>query len=238
MGRAILLLAAFLFFSGCTTAGKNYVYYKVRVKSGDTLGAIADRFDADWQQIAKDNRLADPDALSVGEYLIVRPGPRYSNPGAINAGDSERRGLLFGGANRQALSGSLRWPAKGSLSSLFGKRGGRPHEGIDIRANRGSPIYAAADGKVTYTGWRSGYGRTVIVTHANGEFSTLYAHCHEIKTRRGAVVKAGEQIATIGRSGNATGNHLHFEVRDRNNRAVDPMLRLRRGEQLLSRADD
>ncbi len=107
-----------------------------------------------------------------------------------------------------------RWPLKDvEVSSGFGHRHGSFHEGIDLRAGIGTPIYAAAKGRVTYTGSRiSGYGRMVVLKHKGGYF-TIYAHQSSIAVRVGQKVKKGQLLGKSGNSGRTSGPHLHFEVR-------------------------
>jgi murein DD-endopeptidase MepM/ murein hydrolase activator NlpD len=110
-------------------------------------------------------------------------------------------------------SGVLSNPMKNmELSSPYGSRWGRMHTGIDLRNPSGTPIYAAAGGTVTYSGNDGAYGNTVRISHGNG-MSTVYAHCNSLNVRSGATVSQGQQIATVGMTGRATGYHLHFEVR-------------------------
>ncbi len=116
----------------------------------------------------------------------------------------------------------LIWPAKGDVSSYFGTRGRRMHKGIDIKANRGSNVLAAADGVVAHTGYqRRGYGRFVVIDH--GMLRTLYAHCEKILVRSGQRVRQGDAIALVGRTGRSTGYHLHFELRDDEAAPLDPI---------------
>ncbi|MEO0071221.1 MAG: M23 family metallopeptidase [candidate division WOR-3 bacterium] len=109
------------------------------------------------------------------------------------------------------------WPVQGWVTSGFGYRqdpfSGRRemHEGMDIVAPRGTPIVAPADGRVVYSGWKAGYGRTVEIDHGWG-VRTFFAHCQELKVTNGKRVKRGEVIATVGSSGLTTGNHLHYGV--------------------------
>ncbi|HHY34759.1 MAG TPA: peptidoglycan DD-metalloendopeptidase family protein [Firmicutes bacterium] len=109
------------------------------------------------------------------------------------------------------------WPTRGSVTSNFGWRRhpitGRYefHPALDIAAPYGTPIVAAADGRVEFAGYRSGYGRTVVINHGYG-IKTLYAHCSTIKVRYGQNVVRGQLIATVGDSGTATGPHLHYEI--------------------------
>jgi len=101
----------------------------------------------------------------------------------------------------------------GVVSAEFGTRGGRPHEGLDVAADRGEAIYAASSGTVIYAGSSmSGYGNALIVQH-DDRTTTLYAHATRLFALRGATVSRGAQIATVGSTGRSTGPHLHFEVR-------------------------
>jgi murein DD-endopeptidase MepM/ murein hydrolase activator NlpD len=86
------------------------------------------------------------------------------------------------------------------------------HEGLDIAANLGEPIYAALDGTVTYSGWASGYGNLIKLKHNDG-IDTYYGHCSKLLVSEGQKVKKGEKIAEVGSTGNSTGPHLHFEIR-------------------------
>jgi murein DD-endopeptidase MepM/ murein hydrolase activator NlpD len=116
-------------------------------------------------------------------------------------------------------------PAHGPLTSHFGYRWGKLHKGIDIGAAWGSPIYAAADGVVTYAGPQGGYGRLVTIRHADGTV-TAYGHMSRFATHTGARVHAGDVIAYVGSEGHSTGPHLHFEVRV-GGVAIDPLPFLR-----------
>jgi murein DD-endopeptidase MepM/ murein hydrolase activator NlpD len=118
-------------------------------------------------------------------------------------------------------------PVNGTVSSGFGKRAGGTHEGIDILAPAGTEIHAAARGRVEYAsnGMR-GYGSAVILDHGEG-IATLYGHLGTIRVQSGETVEAGDVIGTVGRSGNATAYHLHFELRV-DGEAVDPVPYLKR----------
>ena len=114
----------------------------------------------------------------------------------------------------------------GMITSGFGyrrdpiTRSGAMHAGLDFRGLVGAPIHAAADGKVSFVGRRSGYGNLVEIRHGNG-MTTRYAHMSKFKARVGQTVAAGDVIGAIGNTGRSTGPHLHFEVRI-NDRAVNP----------------
>ena len=115
-------------------------------------------------------------------------------------------------------TGSFRWPTSGRISSYFGGRkspggiGSTNHKGIDIAVPRGTPIYAADGGTVTYAGWMSGYGYLVQIDHGNG-YVTRYGHNSSLTVSVGQHVYKGQQVARAGSTGNSTGNHCHFEVR-------------------------
>jgi murein DD-endopeptidase MepM/ murein hydrolase activator NlpD len=127
------------------------------------------------------------------------------------------------GAAIPSASGLI-WPVNGTVTSGFGMRWGRMHEGIDIAAPTGTAIWAAAAGTVIYAGWLGGYGNLVVVDHGNG-LSTAYAHASAIVVSLGQQVAQGQTVALVGSTGHSTGPHLHFEVRV-NGAAVDPLLYL------------
>ena len=113
------------------------------------------------------------------------------------------------------------WPVNAPITSPFGWRWGRMHEGIDLGAAYGSPIAAAAAGVVIYAGWEGGYGNLVVIDHGGG-LATAYGHQSRIAVSVGQSVSQGETIGYVGSTGHSTGPHLHFEVRV-NGQAVDPL---------------
>jgi murein DD-endopeptidase MepM/ murein hydrolase activator NlpD len=116
----------------------------------------------------------------------------------------------------------MSWPADGVVSSPFGPRDGRAHDGIDLALPSGTPVRAACDGVVAYAGERlRGYGRLVLVRHNDG-LMTIYAHNALLRVREGERVARGQVLALSGQSGRATAPHLHFEVR-RGTRPTDPL---------------
>ncbi|MEA4987505.1 MAG: peptidoglycan DD-metalloendopeptidase family protein [Anaerovorax sp.] len=109
-------------------------------------------------------------------------------------------------------SGSFTRPVPLNVSSPFGSRGGGRHTGVDLRNPKGTPINVADDGVVTFAAYSGSYGNIVKVSHGNG-VETWYAHCNTMLVSVGERVSKGQQIATVGITGRATGYHLHFEVR-------------------------
>jgi len=117
-------------------------------------------------------------------------------------------------------------PVEGTVSSGFGDRSGGRHAGIDILAPAGAEVRAASPGFAEYTGKMRGYGSVVVLGHGEG-VTTLYGHLATIRVQSGETVRAGDLIGTVGRSGNATTHHLHFELRV-DGEAVDPVPYLNR----------
>jgi hypothetical protein len=116
---------------------------------------------------------------------------------------------------------TLAWPVPGQIGDPYGPRGNRFHAGVDIVAQSGTPVGAAASGRVTWAGWLAGgWGNLVVVAHADG-VRTMYAHLSSIAVRVGERVGTGDRLGTVGATGDATGPHVHLEVRLRG-AAVDP----------------
>ncbi|AFY91077.1 Peptidase M23 (plasmid) [Chroococcidiopsis thermalis PCC 7203] len=120
------------------------------------------------------------------------------------------------------------WPAKGSVTSNYGRRWGRMHQGIDIAAAVGMPIFASAPGVVVKAGWNSGgYGNLVEIQHSNGSL-TRYAHNQRVLVRVGQQVGQGQQIAQMGSTGRSSGPHSHFELHLQGKGVVNPIAYLPR----------
>lgn len=124
-------------------------------------------------------------------------------------------------------TGQLGWPVSGEITSPYGYRV-HPiwgttiyHSGIDIGVDEGTPVHAADSGVIVWSGWMGGYGYAVVIDHGNG-LSTLYGHNSELAVDEGQSVSKGQVVAYAGSTGNSTGPHVHFEVRE-NGDSVDPM---------------
>jgi murein DD-endopeptidase MepM/ murein hydrolase activator NlpD len=181
------------------------------LREGETLALVARRFWVGEEKILAANGLLDRDAIKPGQQIIL-PGikPRRRDDWLASRG----LGPLY-----------FTWPTRGWLSSRFGIRWGRMHEGIDIATSWGSEVRASAPGKVEFAGWRAGYGRLVILDHGRG-IHTWYAHHSRLLVRPGQFVERGDLIALSGSSGSSTGPHVHFEVRV-NARPQNPLVLLR-----------
>ncbi len=181
------------------------------VKSQETLFQISNMYGVALEKIAIANGIDDPSHISVGQVLVI-PGNLYPN---------------------------IIWPVRGKISSYYGKRRGRRfHEGIDIVASEGTPIKAVADGLVIASGKGldgfSKYGRIVILDHGSG-VRTIYAHNKRNNVRSGSCIRTGDVIGEVGETGNATGPHLHFEIRKYGN-PLNPILYLPLRRQQFGRA--
>ncbi len=193
------------------------------VQPGDNLDSIAFVLETTPQQLQSANPWANSGKLKAGMRLAL-PGSTPGND-AVSNGSNNHDHPAYTQDDVQIRSTGYIWPLdRFEVSSNFGHRRGRPHNGIDLRAPRGSPIHAAAAGRVIFSGYSGGYGRMVVIDHGHG-IETAYAHNSRNLVQRGQRVAQGEVIARIGSSGNATGYHLHFEFR-KNGQALNPVHQL------------
>jgi murein DD-endopeptidase MepM/ murein hydrolase activator NlpD len=172
------------------------------VAQGENLYRIALHYGVDWEDIARANGIDDPRELEVGMRLQI-PGARSGPPARPLARPRDDDASALG----------FSWPVEGgTVTSGFGWRRGRLHDGIDISVPRGTPIYVVAPGRVIFSGRIGDYGNIIVVRH-DARHDTVYAHNRRNLVRKGEVVVRGEEIAEVGSTGNATGPHVHFEVR-------------------------
>ena len=177
------------------------------VAPGDTLSSLAAKYKVSLEEIIgyPANGLADSStSLTIGQKIVIPGGSKpyvtqevfaYSGPIPANA---------------KLGSGAFVWPSSGSINQRYW--GG--HAGVDIGGWTGAPVRAADSGYVILAtgGWNGGYGNHVIVDHGNG-FISLYAHLNSIYVRAGESVARGQEVGSVGTTGNSTGPHLHFEIR-------------------------
>lgn len=183
------------------------------VKRGESLWEIARTYQTDMNEIVAFNELENPNRIRPSQELVI-PGAR-----AASIGSAIRSERLISADGR--LLRAFSWPVTGRISSRYGPRWGRMHHGIDVAVNTGTPIRAAARGRVSYAGWNGGYGNLVIIDHGNN-IETRYAHLSRITVKVGQYVNRGALIAYSGNTGNSTGPHLHFEIRHRG-QSVNPL---------------
>jgi len=209
------------------------------VKAGDTLVKLAERYGVSVMAIVAENRLASARVvLRIGQRLDIPLAPSASvRRVAVQQDDAGERAaarpasrppsprvpehLELGVPDADELGGVFVWPIEGPVSSTFGRRRSGWHAGIDIKAEPGTPVKAAAPGVVVMSGVEPRYGRVVKIAH-DGGFLTVYAHNDANLVEAGDRVAAGETIATVGRTGRATTDHLHFEIR-RQGRTYNPL---------------
>ena len=171
----------------------------------------------------KQQKLEDISHLSQAEQQAVSEIDALKQASAdltarIQAAQAKRQA---GGHDSTPSSAGLIWPVNGPVTSPFGWRWGRMHEGVDIGVGYGTPIHAAASGTVIYCGWESGYGNLVVLDNG-GNLATAYGHQSSIAVACGQNVNQGDVIGYVGCTGHCFGPHLHFEVRI-NGAPVDPL---------------
>lgn len=195
------------------------------LQRGETIYRLSRHYGVPVEAIVRANRIRDVSSVPIGARLVI-PGARRPPPEGTIA-TAALVPTTPGAGARRILPGDLSfdWPVSGRLSSRYGWRRGRRHDGIDIASRPGTPIRAAEAGRVIHSGWLGGYGRVVIVKHT-GDYSTVYAHNSANRVREGAFVEKGQVVAEVGASGNARGPHLHFEIR-RKRKPEDPLAYLR-----------
>lgn len=171
-------------------AAEEIIYY---VKKGESLWSISREYNVKLESIIAANSITDASKISAGQQLRI---PNVSGA-------------------RSSICNFI-WPVRGRITSPYGIRviSGRKdfHAGIDIGGPTGTNIVAAESGMVSYAGYMRGYGNVIILSH-NGGYSTVYGHNLVNLVKKGQYVNRGSGIAKMGRTGNATGTHLHFEIR-------------------------
>ena len=247
--------------SGCVTVyTARGAYHKVR--PNESLETIAKRYRSTLQELAEYNNIDDTSEVKVGRSIYIpgvkvsggffpllpdkkegkrslarpkvrqkrgeEPTPSAEEPSAEEVASQEKRIYTD--------HGRFSWPIVGELSSLFGIRRGRKHDGIDIRSPKGTPVHASAPGEVVFSSRMKGYGNLVLIKHED-RFFTVYAHNSANLVKKGKKVKKGDVIAKVGRTGKATGPHLHFEVRD-GRRARNPLFFLPKNQYALRAKTD
>jgi LysM repeat protein len=180
------------------------------VKKGDTVKSIAKKYGGDVEEIAVYNDLDLSKDLIVGSTVIVPNGEEstiISGPKAGQKAPAKYKGPSYSGYYMRPISGGMR------------TQGIHGNNAVDLASKIGTPIYAAAQGRVIIAktgGWNGGYGNYVVIAHPNGT-QTLYGHMNKVMTSVGARVDKGDQIGQLGSTGHSTGPHVHFELRGASN---------------------
>ena len=184
---------------------------KCQVRPGDTLYGLARTYGCDPAQLAAVNELQPPYLIFPGQSLLLPLAEEQSCWPGTAAGEVIADPAALTAA--LAPAAGFAWPAQGVITSPFGPRDDSFHYGLDIAVASGTPVKAAAAGRVLEAGWKNeGYGYAVLIDHENGML-TLYGHCSAVEAAPGQWVEQGETVALSGSTGRSTGPHLHFEVR-------------------------
>lgn len=217
--KNLLFFIGLFLMTGCAGIRARYHW----VHEGESLPAVAKQYGISAGALASANPEAASKALKPNTKLFI---PFESSPvfsarwEAVSLSENEPDQ-----APPVMARGSFIWPVHGFVSSPFGWRRTKHHDGIDIPARTGSPIRASRSGHVIYAGNRiPGYGNLVIIQHA-GVYATVYGHMSKILVRKGQYVTKGHRIGSVGMTGHATSPHLHFEIRERRT-PVNPLSHL------------
>lgn len=184
------------------------------VAKGETVASIAKKFGGDAADIVSYNGLESESGLVAGAKIIVPNGEQPAVSASVSAKTTSTSKKFV---SLPSVSGF-----SNPLPSGICTQGIHDNNGVDIGAHAGTPIYAAAAGKVIIArmGWNGGFGNYVVINHPNGT-QTLYAHMSRLGTTEGTSVGKGELVGYVGTTGKSTGNHLHFEV----HKAANPFCR-------------
>ncbi|MEW6608872.1 MAG: M23 family metallopeptidase [bacterium] len=222
--KGILInLLSIVFLIGCVHTPFYYwsleaqkgVYHKM--EKGQTLWRIAKTYGVSVEELIRINRIGDITNIRIGQQIFIpgasevlkvdmsKPIPPPVDTVIVQVSAPPE-------GPRNQIASSFIWPLEGKIISGFGPRGNSMHNGIDIKADLGTPIRAAADGVVTYSqSTYRGYGNAIIITHED-DWTTVYAHNSVNLVKEGQKVRQGEIIGKVGQTGNASTPHLHFEV--------------------------
>jgi lipoprotein NlpD len=230
------LISAIALISSCAQRRVPIVKHRARpvqkgvyhvVERHQTLYRICKTYGVDIKEVAYLNGIADHSKIQVGQRIFI-PGAKkvlkveiiIDDVVAVPEEEEKERPRT---AYRKL---DFIWPVEGKLGDVFEDSGRRRHQGIDIRSPLGTPIRASSAGVVVYSGNTiRGYGNLIILRHSE-DLVTVYAHNQVNLVEEGILVDKGQIIGKVGRTGRASGPHLHFEIRI-DNKAVDPLLYLK-----------
>ena len=186
------------------------------VVSGDTVGRIALKFGVEENDIFKYNSIKSANGLIIGQTIIIPGGKKINTAAAIAKTTVIKKSnnavavieKLINPTKAPISNSTLLWPTVGHrITQYYSWR----HTGLDIANHVGTPLYAADDGVVEFSGWSNGYGNNIVINHGGG-IKTRYAHASKLFVKVGERVERGDQIAAMGSTGWSTGPHIHFEV--------------------------
>jgi murein DD-endopeptidase MepM/ murein hydrolase activator NlpD len=187
---------------------------KHSVKKGDSVNSIAKKYKADTTDIASYNGISVDATLALGDIILVPDGEIVVAPPKVKISKTKKSPILSI-YSYTAPSDFLVRPIAGGRKS----QGIHGHNAIDLTSSIGTPVVAAASGRVIAVkvgGYNGGYGNMIIISHDKG-IQTVYAHLRSVSVTQGESVTQGQQIGELGNTGRSTGPHLHFEVRGAKN---------------------
>lgn len=216
--RPRFLLVLSIFLGSCASNSVSPQRFHT-VVVGDDLEKIAEIYGVRADDIAEANGLYDGDLVKVGRNLFIP-----YNVAKLRGFNDEN--YLSEPARVATGAPTLQWPLENVvMNAFFGWRGSRMHEGLDLAAGTGTPVFAAGAAKVLMAGsGLRGYGTMIVLAHGDN-WTTVYAHLSRIRVRQGQWVQAGSVIGYAGKTGRASAPHLHFEVRHGAD-PVDPLIYL------------
>ena len=200
------------------------------IAAGDTLTSIATKYKVSGIALAHVNDMLYESTLDVGRRIFIPNKKKLSKyvdrkmlKNSMAKMDGSEKGKTPPSNSAKSKSVGFIWPTdKGVMTSGFGMRHGRHHDGIDIGVPSGTPVFAVADGEILFAEYFSAYGNLILIKHKNGLF-TAYAHNRKFLVSKGQKVKQGQTIAESGKTGRATGPHVHFEVHKKGGVKIDPL---------------
>jgi murein DD-endopeptidase MepM/ murein hydrolase activator NlpD len=223
LGVLVLCSALLGWSQGCATSSSSHERVHV-VKKGENLYRISKRYGVSVASVKRLNGIWDVTELQIGQRLRIPPSGKGSAWGSSSSSASNKKQPTSSYDKKVSFS----WPIKGKVTSSYGRRNGRLHEGIDIQTQWGTEVQASAPGRVIYSGnGMRDYGNVVILRH-EGAYTTVYAHNSKNLVKKGQFINRGQKIALVGKTGNVHAKLpiLHFEVLVRK-QPVDPMSYLR-----------
>ncbi len=194
------------------------------IDPGDTVYTIAQQYDIDPNQIINNNDIVDPEGLAEGRRIVLpgvfptaaptaQPTKAVARSSGNQSSTKKTTNTTSNSANFSQGNARFGWPVNpGSVFQSQKFHSGHPGVDLASKGSRNVPIYAAAAGKVVFSGWSSrGYGKMIQIDHQNG-YDTLYGHFYKIYVSYGEWVKKGQVLGLMGTTGHSTGVHLHFEI--------------------------
>tara|TARA_Y100000991_G_scaffold158415_1_gene120873 strand:- start:358 stop:1209 length:852 start_codon:yes stop_codon:yes gene_type:complete len=188
-----------------------------KVLKGETIYSISRKYDVDRYQLSKINKLTSENKIFVGNRLFIPSTKKILKKEKITV---NKKKIIK--KNNQNNSIFFQWPVNGNVILNYGMiKPGLHNDGINIKAKKGENVLASSGGKIIYAGNEiPGYGNLVLIKHSDN-WITAYAHLEKIFLDKGTTVNKGENIGTVGSSGNVKIPQLHFEIR-KGKKALNP----------------